>query len=110
VYDVVRRIPLGKVATYGDVAGMLGARSVARHVGWALAVCDEADVPWHRVINARGRCSGDPLHQEQQLNLIEADGLRVLENGRISLREHRWVPEVEERPTTTEEEPPETTA
>ena len=62
VYDLVRTVPEGFVTTYGDVATALGSPRVARHVGWALAALYEDDVPWHRVINARGRIS---LRDEQ---------------------------------------------
>ncbi|MEZ4290587.1 MAG: MGMT family protein [Myxococcota bacterium] len=59
VYRVVRRVPEGRVATYGQVAAIAGMPGAARQVGWALNALDEADdVPWHRVINARGEVSG----------------------------------------------------
>ena len=90
VFDVVREIPRGRVATYGDVAGLLGSRSVARHVGWALAACDDATVPWQRVINARGRCSGDLALQARQLALLSEEGVSVSDAGRIDLKRHRW--------------------
>jgi methylated-DNA-protein-cysteine methyltransferase related protein len=93
VYDVVRTIPMGSVATYGDVAGRLGSRSVARHVGWALAACDEADVPWHRVINAKGRCSGEEALQKRQIALLRDEGVAITESGRIDLKNHRWTVE-----------------
>src|SRR5690606_29052808 len=85
VYDVVRRVPRGSVTTYGDVATILGSPRVARHVGWALASLDEgrhADtgeepVPWHRVINGRGRISyrGDTVRGALQRQLLEAEGV-----------------------------------
>jgi alkylated DNA nucleotide flippase Atl1 len=56
IYDVVRRIPWGKVATYGQVADLAGLYGKARLVGYALyQVPLESDVPWQRVVNARGR-------------------------------------------------------
>ena len=58
VYRVVRRIPCGQVATYGQVAAMAGMPRAARQVGWALNALDAGDdVPWHRVINAKGEVS-----------------------------------------------------
>ena len=59
VYALVRTIPAGRLATYGDIAAALGLRNVARHVGFALAALppDRADVPWHRVVNSTGRLS-----------------------------------------------------
>ena len=54
VYDLVKTVPAGHVTTYGDVAEALGSKAVARHVGWALGKCWDADVPWWRVINSAG--------------------------------------------------------
>ena len=63
VYDIVRSIPPGTVCTYGQIATVLGSLG-GRRVGWALAalVGQETDVPWHRVINARGRISHRGRH------------------------------------------------
>ena len=87
VAGVVTRVPEGSVTTYGDVAGALGARSVARHVGWALAALPEGhDVPWHRVVNARGIISlrGDGPGGEVQRQLLEAEGIEIDEAGKIA--------------------------
>lgn len=88
VYEVVARIPAGRVATYGDVATALGDRRVARHVGFALAAlpADRGDVPWHRVVNARGEVSrrGDGRPSEEQVYLLSSEGVEVdAETGRI---------------------------
>ena len=81
---VVRRVPAGRVATYGDIAGALGSRRVARHVGFALAAMNTDDVPWHRIVNGRGRISLDGgALAEQALRLI-AEGVHVDETGRIA--------------------------
>ncbi|MBO9309307.1 MAG: MGMT family protein [Chloroflexi bacterium] len=77
VYALVRRIPRGKVLTYGRVAALLGVPRGARVVGWALHGAP-ADVPWHRVVNAKGcistRC---PEHPPQlQRALLVAEGVR----------------------------------
>ena len=96
VYAVVRRIPKGRVSTYGAVAGALGARSVARHVGWALAAISEkdADVPWHRVINAKGTISarGDLHRASLQQRRLEEEGVSFDAQGRIDLERYRWTP------------------
>lgn len=88
VFDVVARIPAGRVASYGDVAAALGDRRVARHVGFALAAlpADRADVPWHRVVSSRGRVSrrGDGRPSEEQVYLLTSEGVEVdPETGRI---------------------------
>ena len=89
VYDVVRRVPEGCVTTYGDVATVLGSPRVARHVGWALASlpAGETDVPWHRVINARGRVShrGDVWRSEDQTLRLAAEGVEFHATGRVDL-------------------------
>ncbi len=88
VYEVVRRVPRGKVTTYGDVAGALGSRRVARQVGFALAALDLATVPpvpWHRVINGQGRLSyrGDVGRGSEQEVRLVAEGVRFDDQGRV---------------------------
>lgn len=96
VYAAVRRVPAGRVTTYGDVAAALGSPRVARHVGWALAGLrdddpDHADVPWHRVINAQGRIShrGDIGRAALQQALLEGEGI-AFTGDRVDLRAVRW--------------------
>ena len=71
VFAVVATVPPGRVTTYGDVAGALGSRRVARQVGFALAAlpADRDDVPWHRVVSGRG--------------LLRAEGVEIDTEGRI---------------------------
>jgi methylated-DNA-protein-cysteine methyltransferase-like protein len=94
VFKVVAKVPEGFVTTYGDVACLLGSRAVARHVGWALAALRQDDVPWHRVINARGCISfrGDtPRGILQQQRLIE-EGHTFDVNGRLTgFPDHRFL-------------------
>jgi methylated-DNA-protein-cysteine methyltransferase related protein len=93
IWSVVRKIPRGRVATYGDIASLAGLEGHARQVGYALHNLPErSDVPWHRVINARGeispRTAGDS-HELQRM-LLEAEGVEFDLAGRVSLREYRW--------------------
>ena len=87
VYDVVRNVPAGFVTTYGDVAAALGLRSAARQVGYALAALPEEDddVPWHRVVNARGALSARSDGDAPSLQAIrlESEGVGVTGSGRI---------------------------
>jgi methylated-DNA-protein-cysteine methyltransferase-like protein len=97
IYAVVRRIPRGRVATYGQVAELAGLPGHARQVGYALhALCAGTAVPWHRVVNAAGSCSlrtvpGADL--EQRLRL-EQEGVRFDARGRVPLARVRWRPAV----------------
>ncbi|MEJ2207982.1 MAG: MGMT family protein [Anaerolineae bacterium] len=92
VYRVVRRIPAGRVATYGQVARILGMPRGARTVGWALrALPDGSDVPWQRVVNARGAISFRPggYAASVQQALLEEEGV-VFAEGRIDLKIYGW--------------------
>ena len=89
----MRRIPRGRVATYGQVAEMAGLEGHARQVGYALHTLPQrSDVPWHRVVNARGeispRSAGDS-HELQRM-LLEAEGVVLDARGRIDLAKFRW--------------------
>ena len=96
IYRVVRSIPRGKVATYGQVARLAGMPGHARLVGYALHALPELDVPWQRVINARGEISArsfaGPEHVQRQL--LEAEGVRFDARGRVALERFRWKREV----------------
>lgn len=94
-YDVVRRIPEGRVATYGTIARVAGRPGAARQVGYALASLGEEhdDVPWHRVVNARGRISDrrDPSGSARvQRILLEDEGVVFDAEGRIDLAGFGW--------------------
>ena len=93
IYDIVRRIPRGRVATYGQIAELAGLEGHARQVGYALSALPASfAIPWHRVINARGEVSarGGGDSHELQRHLLEAEGIRFDERGRIDLDRHRW--------------------
>jgi len=93
IYDVVRQIPRGKVATYGQVARLAGLGGHARQVGYALHNLPEnSGIPWQRVINAKGQISFPPdsLHWHLQRALLEAEEIRFDENDKISLARYRW--------------------
>ena len=90
VFEVVRSIPRGRVASYGQIAEILGHPGVARHVGNALAACDHAraPVPWQRVVNARGMIS---THGARQRELLEKEGVEFTAQGTVNMARHRWV-------------------
>ncbi len=91
VYQVVRRIPPGKVATYGQIARLLGQPRAARTVGWALqALPDGSDIPWQRVVNSQGTLSLDGGPAAIQRALLEEEGVLFDGNGRINLEVYGW--------------------
>lgn len=97
IWETVKKIPFGRVATYGQIAALAGLGGHARLVGYALhAAPDEIEIPWQRVINARGRIS---LPREDgryylQKTLLEAEGI-IFEEERIDLKKYRWQPKSE---------------
>ena len=89
----MRRIPRGRVATYGGIAELAGLEGQARQVGYALHDLPAGSgMPWHRVINAKGEISprtrGDS-HELQRM-LLEAEGVELDLAGRIDLKRFRW--------------------
>jgi len=100
IYAVVRRIPQGRVATYGQVAELAGLFGKARLVGYALyRVVEDSDIPWHRVVNARGQISESPWRNgsdDLQRVLLEAEGVRFRADGTLNLREYLWRPDLME--------------
>lgn len=96
IYSVVRRIPRGRVATYGQIAALAGLAGHARQVGYALhALPDGATVPWHRVINAKGEVSprAEPGWEMAQRRLLEAEGVVFDARGRVALGRFGWRPQ-----------------
>ena len=86
VHALLRTVPAGSVTTYGDLAGALGSRTVARHVGYALAALpDGSDVPWHRVVDGRG-CVTRPgsAQARRQAMLLRREQVLVGRDGRVA--------------------------
>ena len=95
IYAVVRCIPKGKVATYGQIALLAGYPGQARQVGYALnALPDDLRVPWQRVINAKGEISprANPVFEEIQKQILEAEGIHFDSHNRINLSLYQWIP------------------
>ncbi|HEY7696964.1 MAG TPA: MGMT family protein [Vicinamibacteria bacterium] len=93
VYGIVRRIPRGRVMSYGQIAELLLRPLSARAVGWAMNQCP-ADVPWQRVVNAEGGISTEHLHEppDLQRRLLESEGIRFGKNGTLSMSKYRFTP------------------
>lgn len=93
IYDIVRQIPYGQVATYGQIARLVGGIS-AQMVGFALAALPKGtDVPWQRVINARGRISphGFGYGSAMQEALLREEGVEFRLDGSIDLNRYGWI-------------------
>lgn len=95
IYAVVRQIPVGKVATYGQVAELAGLIGKPRVVGYALyKVAPEDEIPWQRVINAKGEISTSAFRDgsdDLQRVLLEDEGVKF-EGNKINLTKYRWQP------------------
>lgn len=96
VYDIVRTIPQGKVATYGQIAKMLGT-SDPRKVGWALAANSDTSTPCHRVVNKEGgvaknfgKSLGGETGWEVQRSILESEGVTFIDESHVDLSNHAW--------------------
>jgi methylated-DNA-protein-cysteine methyltransferase-like protein len=94
IYAMVRRIPAGKVSTYGRIAELVGG-CTARMVGYAMAALKhggDPDVPWQRVINAKGKISvhGDGIGNAMQRSILESEGVLFNQDDRIDLSRFGW--------------------
>jgi methylated-DNA-protein-cysteine methyltransferase related protein len=91
VYELVEKIPLGKVATYGQIARILGDKCNARVVGWAMKGAP-SNLPCHRVVNRLGEMA--PGHvfgsKELQKDILEFEGITFLSSGCIDMKKHLW--------------------
>ena len=91
VYELVARVPFGKVVTYGQIARRLGMPPGGRAVGWAMRQCPEG-LPWHRVVNAQGGLSKGE-HADYiplQRALLEEEGVAFDLQGHINLQVYGW--------------------
>lgn len=92
VKRIIKSVPRGKVATYGQVAALAGNIRAARQVAWILhSSSDKHNLPWHRIINSRGSISLKPLYGfEIQKELLQNEGVVFSENGTIDLSRYLW--------------------
>lgn len=96
IYEVVRQIPFGRVATYGDIALLAGNPRLARVVGYALHVNpDPEHIRCYRVVNRFGEVSSAFAFggSNAQIELLRAEGVEVSDDGRVDLKKYRWLPE-----------------
>ena len=98
VYAIVRRIPAGRVMTYGQIAELLGEGYTPRTVGFCMHSSPEG-TPWHRVINAQGKCSTGRVvlpHNKQQL-MLEQEGVVFDKDARCNLQQFLYIPKRNKR-------------
>ena len=95
VYEIVRKIPRGRVMTYGQIAGILGEGYTPRTVGYVMHAAETEGVPWQRVINSQGKCSTGrltiPLNLQQ--SMLEQEGVEFSAKGKCDLSKYEWWPE-----------------
>lgn len=92
IYDVIRQIPYGKVASYGQIAELAGNRRWSRVVGYALhAVPENSDLPCHRVVTKEGRVSAafGAGTENRQTELLKAEGVEFV-NGNVDMKKYQW--------------------
>jgi methylated-DNA-protein-cysteine methyltransferase-like protein len=98
IWDTIRDVPQGCVASYGQIADIAGIPRGARQVGYALRhLPDDEDVPWHRIITASGRIAfekGSPAYEEQAKRLMKEDVAVIA--GRVDMARYRWQPDLDE--------------
>lgn len=95
IYSIVARIPVGKVATYGQIAVLAGMSNGARTVGWAMrAVPENRKLPCHRVVNKAGKLAPEHVFggQDIQRSLLEAEGVSFRLDGTIDMDSQLWMP------------------
>lgn len=99
IHRVVSRIPRGRVATYGQIARLAGLPGQARLVGYAMhAVPAGSNIPWQRVVNAKGEISLPGESGKRQRALLEREGVRFDARGRIPLATYQWRPSSSRKP------------
>jgi len=93
VYDLVKKIPRGRVMTYGQIAIVLGEGYTARTVGYVMHGAEDG-VPWQRVINSQGKCSTSKLSIpiDLQQSMLEQEGVVFSDKGKCDLNRFQWWP------------------
>ena len=91
IWNLVKKIPAGREATYGQIADLAGLEGHARFVGYALhGLPKNSNIPWHRVINSQGRISLPGVSARRQRNLLEKEKIVFSPAGKIDLKKYQW--------------------
>ena len=96
IYELVRRIPYGKVSSYGQLAVLAGRPGAARAVGHAMRVCRDPSIPCHRVVHQDGSttASFDAIERHTQQRLLEAEGVLFSSDHKVIMSQFQWRPEI----------------
>lgn len=97
VYEIVARIPSGRVATFGQIARMIGRPRMARFVGFASNNKAYWHLPWHRVVFKDGSLCGEPFF-EQQYKSLKAEGVKFTRDKKVIMEKYQWQPDGESMP------------
>ena len=90
VWSIVKRVPRGRVVTYGQLSQMIEQRLSPVGVGWAIRAAPDESIPWQRVVNSRGGISTDREHPGLQRTMLEAEGVGFDREGCIDLTRFGW--------------------
>lgn len=94
IIAIISAVPAGQVATYGQIAALAGRPRAARQVSRLLHSCsDKYDLPWHRIINARGHISLTGSAARKQARKLQTEGIELSTGNRIDLAVYQWKPE-----------------
>ena len=94
VYDIVAKIPYGRVATFGQIARMIGRPRMARFVGYASNNKSSWHLPWHRVVFKDGSLCGEPYH-DIQYKTLKSEGVRFHRGKKVDMEHFQWNPDSE---------------
>ena len=98
VFEIVRRIPRGRVMTYGQIAAILGEGYTPRTIGFVMHASGNK-IPWHRVINSQGACSTGRvvLPSDKQQRMLEREGVKFNDRNRCDLERYLWIPDIRDQ-------------
>lgn len=104
VYEIVEKIPMGRVATFGQIARMIGRPRMARFVGYASNNQKSWHLPWHRVVFKDGTLIGEPFH-DKQYRALKNEGVKFTRDKKVIMEKYQWRPETESMPVDIKDWP-----
>jgi len=92
VWKILRKVPRGRVTTYGQLSEMIAHRLTPIGIGWAIRAAPDGTIPWHRVVAAKGRIATDREHPGLQREMLESEGIAFTREGYVDMERHAWKP------------------